>query len=230
MENMQKQVEYITLNELMTGDYMGLAVTEEQIQSVLNSAVRSHSNEFYVGTDVKQWLSSFEALNQNDLEEKFSQYDDDDNEIPHTWKDHQFEILLQDNSYNWGRRSNTDIDFRLLQSENGDCYAYVRVHIGTDIRSGYTDGILLDLETDSKDCFINFVDNLYEYGNSGYIEIDGIEYGIQGEILSEYLSIYNYTTHEIYETCGAIYEFDEQGFENALREIVLEALEENKKD
>lgn len=226
---MEKQIEFITINDLLEGEYMGLATTESAIQAVLNSAVRQHGNEFYVGTDVKEWLSSFMILRQDDMEERFTLFDKEGYETTiDSWKEHPFEVLGHDNSYNWCGRSNTDIDFRLLQSENGDCYAYVRVHIGNDIRGGYTDGILLDLDTQSKDCY-NFTENIYEHGNSGFIEVDGVEYSINGNILSEYLDVYNHTTNESYEICASVYEFDKEGYEQALKEVVLEALKESEK-
>lgn len=224
---MQQQLEIITLNDLLEGEYMGLATTESAIQVVLNNAVRTYSNEFYVGTDVKEWLSSFEALNENDLEEKFSRYDEEGYTIEGSHLEHTFTELSHDNSYNWSGRSNTDIDFRLLQDENDNCYAYVRVNTGQDPRYGYTDGILIDLETQSTDCFINFVDNVHEHVNGGYIEINGVGYGVYGNILSEYLEVYNHTTNESYEICASVYEFDKEGYEKALKEVVLEALKEN---
>lgn len=226
---MQQQLEFITLNDLLEGKYMGLATTESAIQAVLNNAVRTHSNEFYVGTDVKQWLSSFEALDEIDCIALFSKDNEEGHVIKNSHLEHTFAVLSHDNSYNWSGHSNVDIDFRLLQSENGDCYAYVSVHIGSDIRAGYTNGILLDLNTDSKDCFINFVDNVHEHVNGGYIELDGVEYSIYGNILSEYLEVYNHTTHESYEVCASVYEFDKEGYEQALKEVVLEALKENEK-
>lgn len=223
---MQKQLEFITLNDLLEGEYMGLATTESAIQAVLNNAVRTHSNEFYVGTDVKQWLSSFNVLTQDDMEERFALLDEEGHEKTiDSWKKHSFEVLGHDNSYNWSGHSNVNIDFRLLQSENGVCYAYVRVHCGGDVRGNYTIGILLDLETDNKDCFINFVDNIYEHINGGYIEIDGVEYGIYGNILSEYLEVYNHITHESYEVCESVYELNQEGFEKALKEVVEVALQ-----
>lgn len=225
---MQKQVEYITLNDLLTANYMGLATTDQEIQSVLNSAVRTHSNEFYVGTDVKLWLSSFEAVNMEVIQDRFGMFDDDDNFTDINYH-HNFEVLSHGNSYNWGGHSNCDIDYRLLQDEHGNCYAYVRIHIGSDIRTGYTNGILLDLDTYSSDCFVNFMDNVYEPCNSGFISIDGIDYSIDGNILSCYLSIYNHTTHESFEYCDSVYEFDKEGFEQALKQVVLDAIEENKK-
>lgn len=216
-----------TLEELMTMDYMGLATTESAIQNVLDSAVRSHSNEFYVGTDVKQWLSSFEALTNDRLIESYPMYDDNEETIDELNIHTAFIEISHDNSYNWGGNSNTDIDYRLLQDEFGNMFAYVRVHIGSDIRSGYTNGILLDLDTDNEEyAFLNFIEGTYECGNGGYVEIDGVEYSIDGEITSEYLRVYNHTTDDSYDVCGLVYEFDRDGFEKALKEIVLEAIEE----
>jgi len=225
---MKKQIEFITLNDLLEGEYIGLATTESAIQEVLNSAVRQHNNEFYVGTDVKRWLSSFMILTQDDMEERFVLLDIEGNEqFTNSWKQHRLEVLSHCNSYNWSGNSNCDIQFHLLQDDAQNCYAYVNVHLGGDPRGGYTEGILLDIDTYNRDCLINFVDNLSEYCNSGYIEIDGVEYSIYGNILSEYLEVYNHTTKESYEICASVYEFDKEGYEQALKEVVLEALKEN---
>lgn len=213
-----------TLEELMTENYMGLATTESAIKAVLEHGERG--NDFYVGTDVKQWLSSFEILDENNLIEKFSMLDDDGEIVPDTYQQHAFEETSHGNSYNWCGHSSTNIDFRFLQDEFGNMYAYVRVHIGGDIRGNYTDGILIDLETDDKDCAYLFLEGVYEHSNCGWITIDDVEYSIDGDITNEYLRVYGNDGKIDTEIATGVYCWSKEEFEKELREVVEEALAE----
>jgi len=214
-----------TLEEIISTNYMGLATTKEEIEEVLEHGTRE--NDYYVGTDVKSWLSSFEILSLDDIIEKFSAFEDDERyDTPDSWQLHSFKEKSHDNSYNWSGHSSKDIDFRFLEDEFGNMYAYVRIHIGGDIRGNYTDGILIDLETESTDCIYNFVDNLSEHCNGGYITIDGTDYSIDGDILGEWLSVYNHTTHEGFEIATSCYCWSQEEYEKELKEIVLEAIED----
>lgn len=217
---------YFTLEELMTMDYMGLATTQEEINLILESAKRE--NDFYVGTNVKEWLKSMDILDMGTMEERFAQVSEEDGSfIEGSYMKHLFKETRHDNTYNWSGHSSTDIDFRFLQDGYENMYAYVQVHIGTDPRGGYTKGLLIDLDTYSTDCIHNFVDNIFEHGNDGYIELNGVDYSISGDILGEYLSVYSYDTHESYEICDSVYCWSQEEFDKELKDIVLEALKEN---
>lgn len=203
---------------------IGLATTSKEIEEVLNCATRG--NDFYVGTDVKKWLSSFEALTLDDMIENFSNIDDENEIIENSYLDFVFEELTHDNSYNWGGNSNCDIDFKILRGDNKSIYMYVRVHVGSDIRAGYTHGMLLDLDTyDYTDYHCELFGNISNFNNSVYLEIEGVGYSIQGDITSGYLSIYNHTNYNDIEVYASIYEFDNDGFMKEARELVLENLE-----
>ena len=200
---------------------MGLATSNEEIKEVLSSATRG--NDFYVGTDVKVWLDRFEILNLNDIIEKFSKINDENEVIEESYLSHSFREILHGNSYNWHGNSNCDIDFKFLQDENDNIYAYVRIHVGSDIRQGYTEGILLDLETyNEDDAMIIFLNPIYECTNSGSVEINNIEYSVDGNIYSEYLTIYNHNTDESIDIIDSIYEFNEKDFNAEIKRLVLE--------
>lgn len=210
----------INLNELLIE---GLATTQEQVESILDQATRG--NDFYIGTDVKKWLSNFTAITLDDMLEDFSQLDDENEIIENSHLEFNFTEISHDNSYNWGGQSNCDIDFKILQGENEKVYMFVRIHVGMDIRAGYTNGILLDLETYNTDCYYLIFDSLSEFGNSAYMEIDGIGYSIDSDIITEGLRIYNHENFNDIQVYDSIYEFDIEGFNNALKELILENID-----
>lgn len=201
--------EITTLVELREYDELTLNSTE--VEEVIESA--KGRNEFYVGTDMKEFLNSFDVVTEEEFEEL-------------EWNNEtEFEVLTHDNTYNYGGNGSTDIDYKILYSDYHDnTYVLVRVHIGTDIRGGYTKAILLDLKCDSTDPLYNFVDYAYEcQSESGYIEVEGVGFSFSGDIFSEGVQVYNHSTDEDYMLYGGFYNNDKEDFEAEL----LEALKEN---
>lgn len=206
---MTKFKEINTLAELI--EYNELTLNSTDVKEVIASA--KGRNEFYVGTDMEAFLNSFDVLTESDLEDL---YIDEKTE---------FEVLTHDNTYNYGGNGSTDIDYKILYSDYHDnTYVLVRVHIGTDIRGGYTKGILLDLNCNSTDPLYNFVDNAYECeSQSGYIEVEGVGFSFSGSIFSELVQVYNHSTDEAHELYGGFYNNNKEDFEAEL----LEALKDN---
>jgi len=202
--------EKITLQELIDN---GLVLENDKIQSVCDAGQRK--NDFYVGTNVKEWLESFKKMNNKSIAEKFGQ--ENYNQIV-------FKIIGGDNSYNWGGLSSKDVQFIILSDSENNKYICLSVHIGKDIRAGYSNSILIDLQTDSEDYSVYILDNINESCNSASIEYEGVTYNIQGEISSEYLSVYSYETDDVIEIVNCVYCCSKEEYEKELINIVKEAI------
>ena len=185
--------EYLSIEDLKEG--FGLATTHEEATEILNTA-SDMGYAYYVGTNLGSWLKEFDYITDEDLEELEERVQ-------------LFELERHDNSYNWGGHSNTDIDFKILSDDFDNSYAYVAVHIGTDIRGGYTKGILLDLGY-TTDAVYTFLEGAYDAdGNTiPMVEVDGAEWSASGDVLSEEIRIYNHDTDDEFIIYDSIYTDD----------------------
>lgn len=214
-----------TLNELLGGEYFGLVVTDEGIDQALSYAKRD--NNFYIGTDVHEWLSNMDIVRKENLEEYFPLFDEEGDVIGVDFESELVEASA-DNSYNWGGNGSTDFNISIFENDM-NTFAYIAIHRGGDIRGNYSNGILVDLgQCNSEDSYMYLLDSSYNYTESGYAEIDGTLYSINGGISSEELSIYNHNTHEDYYGYGGVYAHSLEEFEKECKELVLEVLENNK--
>lgn len=223
---MKKELFTFTLEELLNGNIgFGLAKTSLDVANVKEQA--KPKNDFFIGTNVYEWLNRFTYFTEECLIENLSQFDDDGHIIEGSHLKHVFTEISHDNTYNWSGLSNTDIDYRILQDEYGNCYAYVNIHIGGDPRGGYTEGILLNLETENtENAFLFFIEDLYECGNSGYVEYQGRQFYLDGEILGEYIRVSEHGGEFDAEICDAVYCYNEEEFQKECLEIVKQALKE----
>lgn len=214
-----------TLAELVEGEFFGLELEADNVEEIIEAGKARH--EFYIGTDVKEWLSKFTAVTSDNLGEYFPTWDDaeerDDTDRPN------LETALYfsdgDNSYNWSGNSSTDINFNLVHDDLGRGFVYVAIHIGSDIRAGYTTGILLDLESYSDDdLLIYFLEPAYEASEGLDVEYNGDTYYVNGNILSEEVDVYRESDGASFYTYGYVYENDGKRAETELLEIVARAL------
>lgn len=217
---MTAQNEVKTLHDLTQCNWENLTFNRDEIEEILNCAKPENSvNPYFVGTDVYKWLSSFEAMGTEFYEE---------NEFKH------FEILLHDNSYNWNGHSNTDIDFKILANEDDELFALVKIHIGTDIRAGYTSSILLNLNSYRYDEYDNgmmmFLDRINEYASDyGYVTINGVDYSVDNTIAYEGVTIYNHETDESYDDFYECFYNSEsvEALNEEIKEVLIEYFKEN---
>lgn len=216
-----------TLAELVEGEFFGLELDADNVEEIIEAGKARH--EFYIGTDVKEWLSKFTAVTSDNLGEYFPTWDDeeewDDEGTPNL--DTALYFSDGDNSYNWGGNGSADINFNLVRDDNGRGFVYVAIHIGSDIRAGYTTGILLDLESYSDDdLLLYFLEPAYEVSESLDVEYKGDTYYVSGNILSEEVDVYRESDSESFYTWGCVYEDDGKEAEAELLEIVARALGE----
>lgn len=217
--------ETVTIKELEENTWERLELHATEIHNIFEVAKPKNYN--YVGTNVFEWLSSYEIVDTDFLVDRYSD-EEDFTSIDNI----EFEIVYHDNSYNWSGNSNIDIDFKGLVDIYDNMYLLVKFHIGTDIRAGYTNAIMLDLNAYaySNESFILelFDYPLHENNVGGYVEINGTDYSIKGHIDREYLTIYNHETDSSVEVYDAIYCWDEteKEFDNACIELVKEHIDE----
>ena len=217
-----------TLAELVEGEFFGLELDADNVDTIIEAGKPRH--EFYIGTDVAEWLSKFTAVTSDNLGEYFPTWDEeeewDDTDTPNL--DTALYFSDGDNSYNWGGNSSTDANFNLVHDDNGRGFAYVAIHIGGDIRAGYTTGILLDLESySSDDLAVYFLEPAYEASSGLDVEYKGDTYYVRGDVLSEEVEVYRESDGASFYTYGYVYEDDEKRAESELLEIVERALEED---
>lgn len=214
-----------TLDELLGGEYFGLVVTDRGIEQALSYAKRD--NDFYIGTDVHEWLNNMEIVRKENLGEYFPLFDEEGDVIGVDFESELVETSA-DNSYNWGGNGSTDFNVSIFENDM-NTFAYIAIHKGGDIRGNYSNGILVDLgQCDSTDAYMYLLEDAYSYNNDGYTEIDGVFYSISGDITTEELNIYNHDTHEDYYGYGCVYAHSQEEFEKECKELVMEVLENNK--
>lgn len=214
-----------TLSELVGGEFFGLELDADNVETIIEAGKPRH--EFYLGTDVAEWLSKFTAVTHDNLGEYFPTWDDeeewDDTDTPNL--DTALYFSDGDNSYNWGGNSSTDINFNLVHDDAGRGFVYVAIHIGSDIRAGYTTGILLDLEGYSDDdLLLYFLEPVHEASEGLDVEYNGDTYYVDGTIISEEVNVYRESDGESFYTYGYVYENDGKRAETELLEIVARAL------
>lgn len=217
-----------TLAELVEGEFFGLELEAGTVSDIIEAGKPRH--EHFIGTDVQEWLSKFTAVTSDNLGEYFPTWDEeeewDDEDTPNMGTALYFSD--GDNSYNWGGNGSTDINFNLVHDDAGRGFAYVAIHVGTDIRAGYTTGILLDLESYSDDdLLVYFLEPTYEASESLDVEYKGDTYHVSGGILSEEVEVYRESDGEGFYTYGCVYENDGKRAETELIEIVERALGED---
>lgn len=217
-----------TLAELVDGEFFGLELEANNVEKIIGEGKARH--EFYIGTDVAEWLSKFTAVTHDNLGEYFPTWDDDEE-----WEDTDrpnLDTALYfsdgDNSYNWNGNSSADINFNLVHDDLGRGFVYVAIHIGMDIRAGYTTGILLDLESYSEDDLTSyFLEPAFEASEGLDVEYKDEAYHVRGDIISEEVEVYRESDSESFYTYGGVYEDDGKEAETELLEIVARALGED---
>lgn len=216
-----------TLDELLGGEYFGLVVTDRGIEQALSYAKRG--NDFYIGTNVYDWLSGMDIVRKENLEEYFPLFDEEGDVIGVDFESELVEANA-DNSYNWSGNGSSDFNISIFENDF-NTFAYIAIHKGGDIRGNYSNGVLIDLgQCNSNDAYLYLLEDICNYSNDGYAEIGGAYYSISGDITTEELNIYNHDTHEncyCYNYNG-VYAHSLEEFEKECKELVMEVLENNK--
>ncbi len=209
----------ITLKDLLQSN--GLALSAYEIESeVINLAVNK-VNPYYVGTNVKEFLKSLDILDNSVLGGYFPMHDTDEcYELGLDFEDAEdnldytqpIKVKSEHNTYNWNGNGSNDIHFMELENEFGQTLIALSVHIGTDIRGGYTPFVIINANFDE------LTDALRE--NIETVEVDG--YRFVGDLLSEWINIDNMETGDYSETYEPLYSSTENGLKEDAREVLKE--------
>lgn len=116
------------------------------------------------------------------------------------------------NTYNNSGSIMHDFSYYTYEMENGIYYVAIQVHRGGDIRSNYTDFVLL--EFDYVEQWFEVIEEISREKCRGVREIDGKHYCYDMSIFDEYLQVYCVETQEDFEICA----YDNESFERAIKE------------
>lgn len=119
--------------------------------------------------------------------------------------------LYDFNTYNWGAKCYNDMqgfDFEY----KGSNYCAIQIHLGGDIRSNYSDLVVVEG---------SFIDNVQEfYADSVSIEVDGHDIAATPSITSEYVELFDRTDGVDLES---VTDVDIEDIKEAVREQLKKA-------
>ena len=104
-----------------------------------------------------------------------------------------------DNSFNWNSPISHHINFEIYHNiEEGNYIVRFRVHCGyCDVRVGYSDWVYLECNSD-----YDFLEALMECGKWIEVEMDGKQYYVTIEVLSDEIRLESYENEEYEEIYG----------------------------
>ena len=104
-----------------------------------------------------------------------------------------------DNTYNWNSPISHHINFEIYHNiEEGNYIVRFRVHCGyCDVRVGYSDWVYLECNSD-----YDFLEALMECGKWIEVEMDGKQYYVTIEVLSDEIRLESYENEEYNEIFG----------------------------
>ena len=103
-----------------------------------------------------------------------------------------------DNSYNWNSPISHHINFEIYHNnEEGNYLIRFRVHRYGDVRYNYSDWVYLECNSD-----YDFLEALMECGKSIDVEMDGKQYYVTIEVLSDEIRLESYENEEYEEIYG----------------------------
>lgn len=117
------------------------------------------------------------------------------------------------NTYNWNAPVSNDFVFRMYESDNGNYYVELAVHLYGDVRGNYSDDIVYKFDNDW-----DFFETLYDCNAYKEVEVNGKVYGVDINTMYEGLTVYDENGDEI----GSIYGYYEN--EEECAEDILELL------
>ena len=151
--------------------------------------------------DVLDSLEAFEIIKKemyDSEEEEYFEYDME--EYFEKGLDEGFLIECgADNSYNWNSPISHHINFEIYHNLEEDNYIVrLRVHCGyCDVRVGYSDWVYLECNSD-----YDFLEALMECGKWIEVEMDGKQYYVTIEVLSDEIRLESYENEEYEEIYG----------------------------
>ena len=151
--------------------------------------------------DVLDSLEAFEITKKDIYNSDEEEYEEMD--IEEYWDKGTDEGWLTeccaDNTYNWNSPISHHINFEIYHNiEEGNYIVRFRVHCGyCDVRVGYSDWVYLECNSD-----YDFLEALMECGKWIEVKMDGKQYCISIEVLSDEIRLESYENEEYEEIYG----------------------------
>ena len=121
--------------------------------------------------------------------------------------------VAANNSYNWNGRVSNHFAFKVYEDETlGDIYIVFKVHRYGDVRCNYTKECLLTFNS-----YEDFLDTITESNKFVTIKVDGKEYDLYVNALSDGYKVYDTETGEY---VGYTYETDKEDIIEEIREMI----------
>ena len=101
-----------------------------------------------------------------------------------------FDLRVQDNTYNYNGNGSRDLDFKIYESYEHGAIGIIRLHMGLDIRGGYSNAFAV--QGDSTEDILMQLDEIKTIA-TGTIELeDGsmLDFYIDGSLFNENASVY----------------------------------------
>lgn len=133
-----------------------------------------------------------------DVLENFRNYEIDINEIDML----DYIEIENNNTYNWNSPISNDLNYTIYKNDDHNYIVECRVHRFGDVRSNYTDYFYLEFNFDSEFSETLIETNIYEY-----IEIDGVTYDFEIDVLSDTIEVNSIDGAYIGSVCA--YDMDE---------------------
>ena len=198
----------------MNKNYETERTTIEGLRSELSSLYdgKKHGRGYFVTTfeDIKEnelSISIFDVLDSLEAFEITEKdiYNSDEEEYEEMDIEEYFEKGLDegwlveccaDNTYNWNSPISHHINFEIYHNlDEGNYIVRFRVHCGyCDVRVGYSDWVYLECNSD-----YDFLEALMECSKSIDVEMDGKQYYVTIEVLSDEIRLESYDEENGYE-------------------------------
>ena len=199
----------------MNKNYETERTTIEGLRSELGSLYdgKKHGRGYFVTTfeDIKEnelSISIFDVLDSLEAFEITEKdiYNSDEEEYEEMDIKEYFEKGLDegfltecgaDNSYNWNSPISHHINFEIYHNDEGSYIVRFRVHRYGDVRCNYSDWVYLECNSD-----YDFLEALMECGKWIEVEMDGKQYYVTIEVLSDEIRLESYENEEYEEIYG----------------------------
>ena len=197
------------------------AIKEANYQRRVNFGSNDKTNAI---TERETLISPYDFLEGNsDFLDASFRFIDSEKELDELINDYDMDNGKGDNTYNYGGYLSNELNFYSFKSMHDDrvLVAY-SIHIGLDVRSGYTNSVWLEYDSE-----YDFLYHLSQRFLLGQFDIENYSVSVHGTATSEYAEI-DYMDNDNGEYSSDTIESWVDAYDlNDLKESVIEALKEH---
>lgn len=220
---MKKERIFGTLEELVNGyvmtDFEDVQEYENVMEHIENGKMRANFGS-YEETDILRQDNHYfvklrDFFEDTETDGRFLSKEEFNN-----LHDREFEYTGSDNSYNSGGNIERDINFNVFQDDFGQEIVLFNIHIGLDVRAGYTKAFAMMFEDEYSR--MEFMLNRIHVAG-GHVEHDTemIEFSIYAQAFADWCDIdLNYEEVDLFEAPLDLYDKDDliESIEGILKE------------